>query len=72
MAECRIVAEAVEVLDEARALELCQGVCPTGALRVAGSRVAVEPGLCPVCVACMAACGPDVVRVRAGWRCSGD
>ena len=48
---------------------LCASSCPTGALRDESGRLVTDPRLCLACLACMALCGPDVVRVVPEWRC---
>ncbi|KSW12399.1 hypothetical protein CF15_06630 [Pyrodictium occultum] len=65
---CTIVARSIEVLGDLDPEE-CSSVCPTDALRFDAGRVVVEPGLCTVCLACMAICGPSRIRVVSDWVC---
>jgi len=67
---CRIYAAEIRVADDAPA-ELCEEACPSGALRLEQGRLAAEPQLCLVCLACMALCGPTIVIVPA-WSCPGE
>jgi len=67
---CRILALSIVVSEGADA-ETCSTVCPTEALRLQDGRLVAEPERCHVCLACMAACGPEAVLVVPGWECPG-
>ena len=67
---CRVYAAEIVVAD--RLDPGCSDACPTGALRVAeDGTVETQPELCLVCLACMAVCGPDKVKVLSRWECPG-
>jgi len=71
-APCRLYAASI-LVSRGAAAERCGEACPTGALRVdEEGGLAVEPERCVVCLACMALCGPGVVRVVPGWDCPGE
>jgi len=66
--KCRIVVREIRVFGSLD--DECSGVCPSGALRVTGNGdVEVHTELCLACLACMALCGPERVRVIVDWRC---
>ena len=66
---CRIVVKGIQVLDTLDPKE-CGDVCPSDALKVEPTGVKVNPSLCLACLACMALCGPDRVKVIVDWVCS--
>lgn len=65
---CEITVREIIVSPEADP-ELCASSCPTDALRAEAGKVVADPGLCLACLACMALCGPEAVRVVPEWRC---
>jgi ferredoxin len=66
--KCRIVVRDIRVSGGLG--EDCNDACPSGALRFsANGAVQVNVDLCLACLACMALCGPDRVRVVVDWTC---
>ena len=63
---CKIVAVG---LVAGRDAEECANACPYGALWLEKGRLRLDVERCVVCIACMALCGPERVKVLSDWRC---
>ncbi len=68
---CLIVAREIRILRPLDPDE-CDNVCPVDAIRISRDGVETDPSKCLVCIACMALCGPDRIRVVSDWVCSDD
>lgn len=66
---CRIVATRIEVGDNVDP-RLCEEACPSEALRVKDRKLSINVSACIVCLACMAICGSDNIRVISDWVCT--